>query len=119
MKEVDSLKLPLYLNIAACQMKMRQYEYAIKNCTKALEIDGENIKALYRRCIALTEINEFERARKDAEEALSIDESNQALKKQLLIIDRDWKEMTSKYQKMMMNCFTDGKHKKNDEMKPT
>ena len=108
---INSLKLPVYLNIAACQIKLKQYENAIKNCTKALEIEDKNVKALYRRCVALTEINEFERAWKDAEDGLSIEENNKAIKKQLLKIEKDWKGKTAEYQNMMKNCFTEKNNK--------
>lgn len=120
---LNSLKLPVYLNIAACQMKLKQYEHAIKNCTKALEIEDKNVKALYRRCVALTEINEFERAWKDAEEGLSIEENNKAIKKQLLKIEKDWRGKTAEYQKMIRNCFIEKSKvitdSKADEITPT
>ena len=99
------MKLPLYLNIAACQVKLEQYENAIKNCSKALEIDSKNVKALYRRCVALTQINDFQGACKDAEKGLSIEEDNQAIKRQLLEIKRSWKQKTAEYEKMIRDGF--------------
>ena len=113
-KEVESLKLLLYLNIAACQMKLKQFDYVIKNCTKALEIENKNIKAFYRRCVALTEINEFERAHQDAKDGLMLENNNQAFTKQLSTIERKWKEKKTEYQNMMKNCFNGRQKEPND-----
>lgn len=104
---INSLKLVLYLNLAACQMKLKQYENVIENCTKALNINNTNTKALYRRSMALTEVNRFEQAYKDAKQGLLIEENNQAFKGQLLEIQRRTKIETDKYKKMVKNCFTE------------
>ena len=116
LKEVNSLKLPLYLNIAACQIKLEQYENAIKNCTKVLEIDSKNVKALYRRSVALTKINDFRGARKDAEKGLSIEENNHAIKRQLLEIERNWKQKTAGYEKMIRDGFKEQRKVLTDEL---
>lgn len=104
--DIDSLKLPLYLNIAACQMKFREYHNVINNCTKVLGIENANTKALYRRSLAYTELNEFELAINDAKNGLAVDQNNQAFEKQLFKIERRSKEEKQMYQKMMQHCFT-------------
>ncbi len=43
------VKLPVHLNMAACQIQLGDYNTAVYNCTEALTLDPENPKALYRR----------------------------------------------------------------------
>ena len=56
-KEVEILTC---INLAHCYIKLGQYEYAIKYATQALEKDPKNVKALYRKGIAYTKMNELD-----------------------------------------------------------
>ena len=47
--EYDKLRCVCYLNLAACQAKSGNHDAVIDNCTKALSIEPENTKGLYRR----------------------------------------------------------------------
>merc|ERR1719399_1742382 len=51
-KEVADVQLSLYLNCAMCYLKLDNPDKAADNCTRALEIDGGNVKALFRRASA-------------------------------------------------------------------
>jgi FK506-binding protein 4/5 len=44
----------LYLNIAACNLKTKDYETAFSASNEALKLDPYNVKALYRRALALS-----------------------------------------------------------------
>jgi len=46
------LKIPVYLNMAYCYLKKKEWSETISYCNKVLEIDKNNIKAIYRRCKA-------------------------------------------------------------------
>jgi len=48
-KAVDAVKLPCYLNLAAAQIKLQEYNDARLNCEKALDIEDNNVKALFRK----------------------------------------------------------------------
>jgi len=41
------------LNIAACNIKTRTFESAIKACDEVLKVETNNITALYRRARAI------------------------------------------------------------------
>lgn len=41
--------LPLQLNIAACNLKLEKYNEALEHVEEALDIDPNNVKALYRK----------------------------------------------------------------------
>jgi tetratricopeptide (TPR) repeat protein len=49
--------IPL-VNRALCYIKLNKFDLAIKDCTKALEIDPKNVKASWRRGIALRAIGQ-------------------------------------------------------------
>jgi len=76
-------KIPCHLNIAACQMYLKNYRAAIESCNKALEIDSTNAKARLRKAKALTHLKEMEDA-KAILEVLVVDEpENAEAKKEL------------------------------------
>ncbi len=41
------------MNIAACNIKGKDYESAVSACNEALKLDPYNVKALYRRARAV------------------------------------------------------------------
>jgi tetratricopeptide (TPR) repeat protein len=43
------IKLNTYLNIAACNIKVKSYAEAILACDEALKLDPSNFRALYRK----------------------------------------------------------------------
>lgn len=45
----DALLLAGYLNLAACYLKLENYQEVIQNCEKALEIDPKSSKGLFRK----------------------------------------------------------------------
>lgn len=56
------LIVAIQLNIAACYLKLKNYEYAIEVCKRALDRDSSNIKAYYRLGQAYLEQGEFNEA---------------------------------------------------------
>lgn len=52
--ELRRLKLALFLNIAACNIKTKDYESAVAACNEALKLDPYNVKGLYRRARAVS-----------------------------------------------------------------
>jgi tetratricopeptide (TPR) repeat protein len=52
----NKMLLLLYNNTAGCHVLKGNWEYAIDLCNRVLEAEPNNVKALYRRGTALTEI---------------------------------------------------------------
>uniref|UniRef100_A0A453RM24 Uncharacterized protein n=1 Tax=Aegilops tauschii subsp. strangulata TaxID=200361 RepID=A0A453RM24_AEGTS len=75
-KQSKQLKITCNLNNAACKLKLKDYKQAEKLCTKVLELDSQNVKALYRRAQAYTQLADLELAEVDIKKALEIDPEN-------------------------------------------
>ena len=54
--------VPLHLNLAACQLELKDYKMALKNCRRVIELDPANPKARFRAGKALWEQGEAEEA---------------------------------------------------------
>ncbi|KAH1257919.1 Peptidyl-prolyl cis-trans isomerase FKBP65 [Glycine max] len=76
----NTLHLSCNLNNAACKLKLGEYIEASRLCTKVLEQDPLNIKALYRRCQAYLKTSDLEKAEADIKRALIIDPNNRDIK---------------------------------------
>ncbi|CAI2349049.1 unnamed protein product [Caenorhabditis sp. 36 PRJEB53466] len=62
----------LYRNRALARLKREDYEGAQTDCTKALEFDGADVKALFRRALAREQLGNVGPAFTDAKEALRL-----------------------------------------------
>lgn len=78
--QANTLRLSCNLNNAACKLKLGEYIEASRLCTKVLEQDPSNIKALYRRCQAYLKTSDLEKAEADVKTALIIDPNNRDIK---------------------------------------
>lgn len=77
----DSREMAVYLkNRAAAHLKMENYQEAISDCDKSLEIVPTDPKALFRRAQALEQLERYEEAYRDARQIASIDPNNKAIK---------------------------------------
>ena len=78
----------------------------ITNCGKCLELDKMNVKALFRRSSAFTEIKDFELAIEDLRIALALETDNIDVKKKLVYVEGLKKQyeqsMASKFKKMFV-----------------
>uniref|UniRef100_UPI00398F24FA FK506-binding protein-like n=1 Tax=Pristiophorus japonicus TaxID=55135 RepID=UPI00398F24FA len=105
-EEYDKLRSMLYSNLAACQMKQNQYRNAIQNCSKALEMDPDSVKCLYRRGQAYASINEFDKAKGDLKRVLTLEPGNTAALQQLRILNGQIKAQNEKLGRAMSKLFS-------------
>ena len=70
-KEVQSLKVTLYSNIAACYIKLENWDNVIRYTTDALAIE-ENAKCYFRRSQAWEARKEWEKALSDSQKAIEV-----------------------------------------------
>ncbi|WJX83517.1 peptidylprolyl isomerase [Trifolium repens] len=90
----NTLRLSCNLNNAACKLKLEEYIEAARLCTKVLEQDPLNVKALYRRCQAYLKTSDLEKAEADIKRALIIDPNNRDIKLEYKELKLKQKEYT-------------------------
>ncbi len=71
-EELDAARLPVYLNFAACMLKLGSLDEALNYCHQALRIDPRNVKALYRKAQVFRTREKFDEARAAINEALAV-----------------------------------------------
>ncbi|CAD6206518.1 unnamed protein product [Miscanthus lutarioriparius] len=79
-KLIKTLRVSCWLNHAACCLKLKDFTQAISLCSKILEIESCNVKALYRRAQAYGELYDLELAKTDVLKALELDPNNKEVK---------------------------------------
>jgi len=103
--KAKELKLPLYLNLAACKLHTKEYSEVKENCKKALDIDSNSIKALLRRGKAYIELDEWESAKQDLNQALEVDPKNVDVKKELARLQKKIADQNAKDKKTYQGLF--------------
>lgn len=104
-KQSKVLKITCNLNNAACKLKLKDYKQAEKLCTKVLELDGRNVKALYRRAQAYIQLADLDLAEVDIKKALEIDPDNRDVKLEYRTLKEKVKEYNKKDAKFYGNMF--------------
>ncbi|KAJ7958280.1 Peptidylprolyl isomerase [Quillaja saponaria] len=79
-KQAKALRISCWLNGAACCLKVNDFHGAINLCSKVLDIEFYNVKALYRRAQAYIETGDFVLANSDIKKALETDPQNREVK---------------------------------------
>ncbi|KAJ0100484.1 hypothetical protein Patl1_21094 [Pistacia atlantica] len=98
----NALRLSCYLNIAACKLKLEEHSEASRLCTKVIELDPSNVKALFRRSQAYMKTSELEKAEADMKRALAIDPDNRDVK----LGYKELKEKQREYAKYQAEIFS-------------
>lgn len=104
-QQAKVLKITCNLNDAACKLKLKQYKQAEKLCTKVLELDGRNVKALYRRAQAYIQLVDLDLAEVDIKKALEIDPNNKDVKLEYKLLKEKVREYNKKDAKFYGNIF--------------
>lgn len=104
-KIYKDLKLACYLNLAACQMKTSNFMYVIFNCDKALQLEANNIKALFRRGVAYSNLTEYAKSIDDLSRTLSLDPRNKAASYHLKIAKERFIEHEKAYIEVVKKMF--------------
>ncbi|XP_077227752.1 peptidyl-prolyl cis-trans isomerase FKBP62-like [Tasmannia lanceolata] len=104
-KQAKVLKVTCNLNNAACKLKLKEYKDAEKLCTKVLEIESRNVKALYRRAQACIQLADLDLAELDIKKALEIDPDNRDVKLEYKVLKEKMKEFNKKEAKFYGSMF--------------
>lgn len=76
--------------------------------SKALEIEGTNVKALYRRAVAHRALGDADAAKADLRMALKTDPINVSVKKELISIKKVVENQKAKEKKQLQKAFSKG-----------
>lgn len=114
-QQAKALKIACNLNNAACKLKLKDYKQAEKLCTKVLELDSKNVKALYRRAQAYIQLVDLDLAEMDIKKALEIDPDNRDVKMEYKLLKEKVREYNKKDAQFYGNIFT--KMNKLDQVK--
>lgn len=80
MKLAKALRVQCWLNGAACNLKLNNFKEAINLCSKVLDVEFNNVKALFRRAQAFIENADLDLAELDIKKALELDPENREVK---------------------------------------
>lgn len=121
--KAKALRLAAHLNLAMCYLKLQEPNPALENCDKALELDSNNEKALFRRGEALFVMKEFDRAKADFQRVTQLYPANKAAKSQIMLCQKHIKEQHEKDKRLYANMFQkfaerDAKKESDQEKKP-
>ncbi|KAE8699558.1 70 kDa peptidyl-prolyl isomerase [Hibiscus syriacus] len=100
-----ALKVACNLNDAACKLKLKDYKQAEKLCTKVLELESSNVKALYRRAQAYIHLADLDLAEFDIKKALELDPDNREIKMEYKVLKEKIKEYNKKEAKFYGNIL--------------
>lgn len=106
--KAKAFKAVLHGNSAAVQLKLNQYKEAKQSCNKVLELDGGNVKCLFRRAQASAGLNDNEEAEVDIKKLLETDPNNREARELLKMVKAKVKAQYKKDKAVFGNMFAKG-----------
>lgn len=101
----NALLLAGHLNLAACYLKLENYQEVIQNCEKALELDAKSSKGLFRKGQAYLALKDYDIAKSYFAKVLETDPTNKAAQKSIFICNEHLKKELQKEKKMYQAMF--------------
>lgn len=104
-KKAEELKSSAQSNVALCHLKLNEHVECIRACEKALEIDPNNEKVLFRRGQSQLALSNQDEALKDFQEVLKLNPSNGAAKQSIQTCRDQIKAYQQKEKQLYANIF--------------
>lgn len=105
------------LNIATVTKKMEKWQEVIKATTNALELEAENVKALFFRGVAHRHLKDFEAAAEDIKAAIKANPNDKALRNEFATIKEEKKKHLSSQKGIFEKAFAGGLYSEKKEPK--
>ncbi|KAL1521202.1 hypothetical protein AB1Y20_022753 [Prymnesium parvum] len=105
MAQIRELKLAHFSNLALCHLKLGNVPKAKVNCSKALQIDPKNVKALFRRGKCHAAVGALDEAKADWEAVLQMDPQNKEAIRELQALKSRFASHRKKEQKKFAGMF--------------
>lgn len=104
-EESVQLKKSTFLNMSLVYQKIENTDEVIANCNKVLEIEDNNVKALYRRGNARLSTQDFDRALNDFNKILQTEPENKAAQNGIIIANHKIQEYKHREKKLFAGMF--------------
>lgn len=119
LQDIVDMKLKLYNNMAACQLKAEAYDAAIRSCDEVLKKQPENVKALFRKGKAYSSMGETSKAISFMRKAIKLEPESKKIHQELSLLVNKLKKEEQKEQAMYKKMFGIQSEKKdNNDAKP-
>lgn len=105
-EQVKGLLITLQTNLSMVCYKQEKYKMSRDVAAKALEIDGENVKALYRRAMACRALGDVDGAKVDLKLAYKLEPTNVAVKKELVLLKKSLEEYKANERERLKKAFS-------------
>ncbi|XP_049878212.1 uncharacterized protein LOC126375313 [Pectinophora gossypiella] len=105
MRDMKELKVKLLSNLAHCQLQFNEYEAALELCNRALKLEPDNIKVLYRRSLAHTGLKLFEEAWRDIQAVLQLDPNDKAARQKANALKPIIEKINKEYESVIKKMF--------------
>ncbi|XP_026855163.2 peptidyl-prolyl cis-trans isomerase D [Electrophorus electricus] len=102
---LEPVALSCILNLAACKLKLQQWQEAVESCDEALELNPNHAKALFRRAQGWQGLKEFNKAMIDLQKAKEIAPEDKAIGNEMLKVKQKVKEEKEKERKIYAKMF--------------
>ncbi|CAN6374060.1 unnamed protein product [Urochloa humidicola] len=100
-----AVKNPCHLNMAACLIKLNRFNEAIVQCSIVLSEDESNVKALFRRGKAKSELGQTESAREDFQKAKKYSPEDKEILRELRLLAEQDKALYQKQKELYKGLF--------------
>ncbi|KAL0808420.1 hypothetical protein ABMA28_012887 [Loxostege sticticalis] len=97
----------LYCNRSAAKMKQKKYKHAIKDCTKAIELDDKYVKAYIRRAQSYEHTEKLDESLADYKKILELDPSHAEARKATIRLPPLIEEKNEKLKTEMLGKLKD------------
>jgi tetratricopeptide (TPR) repeat protein len=94
------------LNIGACQLKLKEYRSALETCQKALELDANNEKGLFRMGQAYQGLAEYQEAINQYQRVIEINAQNRDAQNSISACHQKIKEYNQKEKALYSKMFS-------------
>lgn len=105
-EKIKALSISCYLNRAACKGKLGDHSGAVADCKEVLDLDANNVKALYRRGQANTNMKDFEQAMSDLQAASKLAPNDKSIRNEIARLKKLMEEKRSKDKQVYSKLFS-------------
>eukprot|EP00934_Nitzschia_sp_Nitz4_P001172 Nitzschia sp. Nitz4//scaffold2_size372955//143616//144821//NITZ4_000404-RA/size372955-processed-gene-0.25-mRNA-1//1//CDS//3329546721//1172//frame0 len=89
-------------------LKTGKHKQSAQVASAALQIDANNVKALFRRALAYRQMGDYELAKADLKQALQLDANNTAVKKEFVALKKAMENAKQAQKKGLQKAFQGG-----------